>query len=115
MQSPPKENRAYSVPMIPKHSGHGPDPEDNTSAHHSGDHCDDEEIAGDEFFQRYHFPQSAKEEDLSESSADSSSDTEGPISPTHVQNRLPAHAEEAASSRSPETSVAVSFPPVREA
>jgi hypothetical protein len=103
-----KQHRAYSAPMIPKHHGHGT--EDDDLQGHLGD--PDDEIAGDEFFQRYHFPQTGQPdmEDASSSSADSSSDTEGPLSPTHVKikTRYPGPADALSGPRSPAPSVAVS-------
>jgi hypothetical protein len=96
-QRPGIKNRAYSHPAVPQsqsqsHShSKGPEsgiPEDNASLYSQ----DGEEIANDAFFQRYHFspPAGATPEDASERSVDSSSDTEGPLSPTHVKSRTPA-------------------------
>jgi hypothetical protein len=109
LQAPSLKNRAYSAPMVPKH--HGPGPDDDDDDHLGGDAHDDDEIAGDEFFQRYHFPQTGQPnvDDVSSSSADSSSDTEGPLSPTHIKTRLPNQPTESLPSpRSPAPSVAVS-------
>lgn len=81
---PGLKGRAYSTPMAPKNGA----ADDNASLYSQ----DGEEIANDAFFQRYHFPQpvGATQEEASESSVDSSSDTEGPLSPTHMQSRQPA-------------------------
>jgi hypothetical protein len=90
---PALKGRAYSTPVVPKNQGPAPGPdagaaEDNASLYSQ----DGEEIANDAFFQRYHFPQPVEstQEEPSDSSVDSSSDTEGPLSPTHVKNRQPA-------------------------
>ncbi|KAL5118206.1 hypothetical protein ACEQ8H_003878 [Pleosporales sp. CAS-2024a] len=84
---PGVKSRAFSTPVVPKHQDTAiPEDEASLSSH------DGEEIADDAFFQRYHFVQSVEptEEEASESDVDSSSDTEGPLSPTHLQNRQPA-------------------------
>jgi hypothetical protein len=76
----------------------------------AGEPGDDEEIAGDPFFQRYNFPQaSGSGKDASSSSAESSSDTEGPLSPTHIKGRQPGHGDTLPSPRSPVPSVEVCF------
>jgi hypothetical protein len=94
-QRPGIKNRAYSHPAVPQSQSHSHSkgsengiPEDNASLYSQ----DGEEIANDAFFQRYHFspPAGATPEDASERSVDSSSDTEGPLSPTHVKSRTPA-------------------------
>ncbi|KAF2005293.1 rap guanine nucleotide exchange factor 4 [Amniculicola lignicola CBS 123094] len=89
-QRPGLKNRAYSAPMIPRSRLDGAEQD------HMGEmHCEpgeDDEIAGDPFFQRYNFPQTDEpldREEASSSSADSSSDTEGPLSPTHITTRVP--------------------------
>jgi hypothetical protein len=72
---------------------------------------EEEEIAGDPFFQRYNFPsgEASKEEASSSGDGlDSSSDTEGPLSPTHIKGRQSAFADALPSPRSPVPSVAVS-------
>jgi hypothetical protein len=86
-QRPGIKGRAYSTPIVPQHQEKGI-AEDNASLYSQ----DGEEIADDAFFQRYHFPQPVEttQEEASESDVDSSSDTEGPLSPTHIQNRQPA-------------------------
>jgi hypothetical protein len=88
---PGLKGRAYSTPLVPKNPSHSHDAggaEDNASLYSQ----DGEEIANDAFFQRYHFPQPVGPtlEEPSDSSVDSSSDTEGPLSPTHVKSRQPA-------------------------
>ncbi|KAH8717084.1 ras guanine nucleotide exchange factor domain-containing protein [Phaeosphaeriaceae sp. PMI808] len=85
-QRPGLKGRAYSTPIVPKNQASG-SAEDNASLYSQ----DGEEIADDAFFQRYHFPdaQDAPIEEASGSSLDSSSDTEGPLSPTHIKNRQP--------------------------
>ncbi|KAF1963140.1 ras GEF [Byssothecium circinans] len=110
LRPPNLKNRAYSAPMIPKPQGRGDDDaaadaDDDALAHH-GEAGDDEEIAGDEFFQRYHFPQLAETDEASSSSADSSSDTEGPMSPTHIKMRMSGLSDSLPSPRSPVPSVA---------
>jgi hypothetical protein len=86
-QRPGLKGRAYSTPIVPKNQGNGAG-DDNASLYSQ----DGEEIADDAFFQRYHFPQpvASTKEEPSDSSVDSSSDTEGPLSPTHIKNRQPA-------------------------
>ena len=76
----------------------------------SGELADDEEIACDPFFQRYNFPQAdeAADEEGSTSSPDGSSDTEGPLSPTHIKGRPSILAESLPSPRSPALSIIVS-------
>jgi hypothetical protein len=88
-QRPALKGRAYSHPAVPKnqHSESGI-PEgnaDNASLYSQ----DGEEIANDAFFQRYHFspPAGTTAEEADERSVDSSSDTEGPLSPTHLKSR----------------------------
>lgn len=84
-QRPSIKNRANSAPHIPKNNPDG-------ALDALDDDKDGEEITDDAFFQRYHFPipiESTKEE-ASDSSVDSSSDTEGPLSPTHVKHRQAA-------------------------
>ncbi|KAH6618460.1 ras guanine nucleotide exchange factor domain-containing protein [Boeremia exigua] len=80
--APPRpglKSRAHSAPMVP--------PERAYEAQ------DGDEIADDAFFQRYHFPQAvgstAEEPADSDVDVDSSSDTEGPLSPTHAAHRQP--------------------------
>jgi hypothetical protein len=84
---PALKGRAYSTPIAPKLNDKGV-VDDNASLYSQ----DGEEIADDAFFQRYHFPQPVEstKEEASESEVDSSSDTEGPLSPTHIQNRQPS-------------------------
>ena len=80
------KTRAYSAPNVPKSDSEASN--DRTDDDHEG-----EEIADDAFFQRYHFPQpmpTAQEEGEAGSSAESSSDTEGPLSPTHIRDRQAA-------------------------
>jgi hypothetical protein len=87
LQRPAIKGRAYSTPIVPQHQPKTL-ADDNASLYsHDG-----EEIADDAFFQRYHFPQPVEttKEEASESDVDSSSDTEGPLSPTHVRNRQPS-------------------------
>ncbi|KNG50267.1 rap guanine nucleotide exchange factor 4 [Stemphylium lycopersici] len=87
------KTRAYSAPSVPKSdseaSNHRTDDDDHN---HEGE-GEGEEIADDAFFQRYHFPQpmpTAQEEGEAGSSAESSSDTEGPLSPTFIKDRQAA-------------------------
>lgn len=103
------KTRAYSAPMVPKnHSGGTED--DHMGDMLAGEPGDDEEIAGDPFFQRYNFGQAGgPSKDASSSSVDSSSDTEGPLSPTHIRNRQPGLADALPSPQSPAPSVAVCF------
>ncbi|KAF2866100.1 ras guanine nucleotide exchange factor domain-containing protein [Massariosphaeria phaeospora] len=83
------KGRANSAPMYPKNHHDGPD--DHMDDLLAGEPCDDDEISADPFFQRYNFPQSTEPcpEEASSSSVDSSSDTEGPLSPTHLLSRQP--------------------------
>ncbi|KAF1852159.1 ras GEF [Cucurbitaria berberidis CBS 394.84] len=85
-QRPGIKTRAYSAPIVPKNDAEGADDLERADEDKEGD-----EIADDAFFQRYHFPhpvESTKEE-ASDSSLDSSSDTEGPLSPAHLKQRTP--------------------------
>jgi hypothetical protein len=107
---PGLKTRAYSAPMFPK------DHLDGANNDHMGDGLhdepgDDEEIAGDPFFQRYNFPQTdgPTKEEASSSSADSSSDTEGPLSPTNITSGPSGRAGTLPSPRSPTVSVGVCF------
>jgi hypothetical protein len=86
-QRPGLKGRAYSTPVIPKNQEKGI-AEDNVSLYSQ----DGEEIANDAFFQRYHFSQAvaSTKEEAPERNVDSSSDTEGPMSPTHTKARTPA-------------------------
>jgi hypothetical protein len=86
-QRPGFKGRTYSTPAVLKNQERGI-PEDNASLYSQ----DGEEIANDAFFQRYHFsqPGASTTENASERSVDSSSDTEGPLSPSHIKSRTPA-------------------------
>lgn len=78
------KNRAHSAPSVPKLAEEGSHDDDDAA----DEDKDGEEIADDAFFQRYHFPQPVEtKEEPSDSGVDSSSDTEGPLSPTHMQQR----------------------------
>lgn len=103
---PGLKSRAYSAPMVSKSHLDGPDNE-HLGDTASGELADDEEIVGDPFFQRYNFPQAdeAAGEDGSSSSPDGSSDTEGPLSPTHIKSRPSILAESLPSPRSPTLSI----------
>ena len=86
-QRPGVKGRAYSTPLVPKSQDKGA--EDNASLYS----MDGEEIANDAFFQRYLFTPPVgvtKVDDASEPPVVSSSDSEGPLSPTHIKNRQPA-------------------------
>jgi hypothetical protein len=90
LQRPGIKIRAFSAPDTPQGEDgeSGNDLLDRTDEDNEG-----EEIADDAFFQRYHFPQACaptQEEEEAESSAESSSDTEGPLSPTHLKDRQSA-------------------------
>ena len=106
---PGLKSRAYSAPMVSKSHLDGPDNE-HLGDTASGELADDEEIVGDPFFQRYNFPQAdeAADEEGSSSSPDGSSDTEGPLSPTHIKGRPSILAESFPSPRSPTLSITVS-------
>ena len=116
-ESLPTAPTAKSAPHI-NHMEPAPDSRRAQTAHHAhdhdaaGEHGDDWEIAGDEFFQRYHFPDHVQPTklDISSSSVDSSSDTEGPLSPTTLKGRHPLQMDQLPSPRSPAPSVAVSCP-----
>ena len=106
LRPPPIKHRAHSAPLLPNHDAHAHNPADDS------DHpAEDWEITGDEFFQRYHFPEPVKPTKLdpSSSSVDSSSDTEGPLSPTNIKGRMPRHMDTMPSPRSPVPSVSVSY------
>lgn len=92
------KTRAYSAPMVPKKNVEG------AGSDQTGDQEPEDEIAGDPFFQRYNFPQT---EEAPDEASSSSSDTEGPLSPTHITARTPALADTLPSPRSPVASVAV--------
>ncbi|KAL7773402.1 hypothetical protein CFE70_003366 [Pyrenophora teres f. teres 0-1] len=88
-QRPGMKTRAYSAPNVPRTD----DAAASTQLGSTDEGCETEEITDDAFFQRYHFPHQApctEEEDEGGSSAESSSDTEGPLSPTHAKDRQPA-------------------------
>ncbi|KAF2190778.1 ras GEF [Zopfia rhizophila CBS 207.26] len=97
-QRPDLKSRTYSAPMVPKSHLDGADNEML-----AGEPGDDEEIAGDPFFQRYNFSQSEEQgkEEASSSSPDSSSDTEGPLSPNHIKARQSGVTDSLPSPRSP--------------
>jgi hypothetical protein len=85
---PGPKGRAASTPAVPKNGGNGAHaipayPEEQ----------EEEEIADDQ-------PGEQANAELSPDSRDSSSDTEGPLSPTHVQARQPAGAPRAEASSS---------------
>lgn len=117
LRPPTTKYRAQSAPSVPKNhasprarcleeqeeDGTGSD-SDNATPALSGETGDDDEIARDEFFQRYHFPQPSSSSSPghakkkrgnsmvpgdaeSESARSSSDDTEGPISPTAVRTK----------------------------
>jgi hypothetical protein len=87
-QRPGLKGRAYSTPPVVPKNHEKAIAEDNVSLYSQ----DGEEIANDAFFQRYHFSHAvaSTQEEASERSVDSSSDTEGPMSPTHTKARTPA-------------------------
>lgn len=105
---PSLKGRAHSAPLVPKNGAPNPlpqaDEEDEAEAGSSfldadpGDDDDvleEDEIADDPFFTRFNFPSSSTvatsvrpdEEPPSPDSRDSSTDTEGPLSPTSTQMR----------------------------
>lgn len=87
-QRPGIKTRAYSAPNVPKSDTDGGSELDRTDEASEAD-----EIADDAFFQRYHFPQPtalSTQHEEGDSSAESSSDTEGPLSPTHHKDRQAA-------------------------
>jgi hypothetical protein len=115
--------RAYSAPMVPKYRVAGTE-QDHEGDLLAGDLEPGEDITDDPFFREYDFPQTGPgelDEEASSSSADSSSDTEGPLSPTHLKNRhqhlhqqqqqqyQQSLTESQSSPRSPVPSVAVSL------
>lgn len=109
LQPPNPTTRTLSAPILSRGHSHGTEEEEHVGS--LGDHQDDWEIAGDEFFQRYHFPDAAIKPtklDISSSSAESSSDTEGPLSPTNLKGRHPLQSDTLSSPRSPAPSVDVS-------
>lgn len=93
-QRPGLKNRAYSAPLVPKSQLHGPDGGQLENAP-STELREGDEIAKDPFFQRYDFPQADEtaDDDKSSNSPHNSSDTEGPLSPTHLKGRPVALAE----------------------
>lgn len=118
---PGLKSRAHSAPLSP---GSAQDPEPD-------DHHGDSDIANDSFFQRYHFPQavaSTAEEPLDSGDddhananananddgdeADSSSDTEGPLSPAHAARRQEGHGPPDEHSQSPGTNSSANDTPV---
>jgi hypothetical protein len=105
-QRPGMKTRAYSAP----NASNSEDGESGNDLGRTDEDCEGEEIADDAFFQRCHFPQAGPptQKEEGESSAESSSDTEGPLSPTHVRDRQPVG--DAASE--PSTSVSATFAPL---
>jgi len=102
------KTRAYSAPNVPRTD----DAATTTQLGSTDEGCESEEITDDAFFQRYHFPHKvpcADEDEDGGSSAESSSDTEGPLSPTHAKDRQPIG--DAASE--PSTGVSAVFAPLR--
>lgn len=94
-QRPGIKTRAYSAPNVPKSDTDGGSELDRTDEASEAD-----EIADDAFFQRYHFPQPttlSTQHEEGDSSAESSSDTEGPLSPTHHKDRQALDASEPSS------------------
>ena len=100
-------HRTHSAPMTP-----GIDRPERESPPQDGD-----EIANDSFFQRYHFPQpgaspaqqpqdSDGDDAHRDNDADSSSDTEGPLSPTHAAHRQQRKAADGQPDASPDTETA---------
>lgn len=103
------KSRAYSAPLVPNKRSDGTDM-GNTMGLPPFETGDEDEIAGDPFFQRYNFPQTAGPQiEASSSSVDSSSDTEGPLSPTHVKGRQSGLPETLPSPMSPVLSIAVCY------
>ncbi|KAF2115597.1 ras guanine nucleotide exchange factor domain-containing protein [Lophiotrema nucula] len=102
---PGLKSRAYSAPMVPKDHFDGTE-NDHMGEGLQGEPGDDGEIADDPFFQRYNFPQSGApmDEEASGSGRASDSDTEGPMSPTHINTRAPERAGTLPSPRSPAVS-----------
>ncbi|KAF1359079.1 ras GEF [Lizonia empirigonia] len=68
----PGKSRAHSAPLAPAGDAPPCEPQDG------------DEIASDAFFQRYHFPHAVA---ATAEEGDISSDTEGPLSPTHLAHR----------------------------
>ena len=97
---PGLKSRAHSAPMSPP-AGADANPHDDRPYEPQ----DGDEIANDSFFQRYHFPHAVAStaEEPSESDVDSSSDTEGPLSPTHAAHRQQRASGEAQADQSPGT------------
>jgi hypothetical protein len=109
------KTRANSAPVVPKDDGdsgrgHGHEshnPQASPGLDRTDEDNEGEEIADDAFFQRYTFTQPiplTQQEDAG-SSAESSSDTEGPLSPTHFKDR-----QQAAGDTASEPSTGVSAP-----
>lgn len=92
-QRPGLKSRAHSAPLVPKTQQPRRE-DDEVIGDVSGDEelSDDEEIADDPFFQQYGFPptEGTAEEVRSGSSRDSSSETEGPLSPTQIKGEASA-------------------------
>ena len=92
-QRPGIKSRAHSAPSVPKTAEEGSNDGDHDDHDDHDEDKEGEEIADDAFFQRYHFPQPVEtttHEEPEDSGVDSSSDTEGPLSPTHIQQRQAA-------------------------
>jgi hypothetical protein len=96
MQPPRRESSAVvpaqQRPDIKTRAFSAPDAQSEDGESNDLDRTDEDNITDDAFFQRYHFPQTvaSTQEEQGESSAESSSDTEGPLSPTHVKDRQAA-------------------------
>lgn len=100
---PGMKHRASSAPVVPKLAEKDMHCHDDSSGRaeststsssestSSGDHKDDDTIADDAFFQRYHLTHpnlTAEEPSAMGSGRDSSSDIESPLSPAHVDTTL---------------------------
>ncbi|CAI6339166.1 unnamed protein product [Periconia digitata] len=152
LRPPQLQHRTQSAPTVPKNPSHTSDDnedDDDTQSDTADEHDDDQdddddsdsapprarrdtsdaddEITGDDFFQRYHFPQSSSSSTTNtakhrnknnmhsdtihegDSAQSSSDETEGPISPTNIRTKArlsDAPSDSAAPPRSPVASIA---------
>lgn len=92
--------------MVPKGQRRTSEYDDDMDESGAGESGDTDEIASDPFFQRYNFPH---DEETEEDLRDSSSDTEGPMSPTQTKTRMSNVGGEALPSPVPRSPLPVRY------
>ncbi|KAF2839551.1 ras GEF [Patellaria atrata CBS 101060] len=92
---PSLKGRAYSEPLVQSTQTSGVDNENLADDFLGDEFGEGDEIVGDPFFQRFDITQSSHigRVETNLSSGESSSDGEGPLSPTHVKSRSGAGAD----------------------